>query len=121
MASGHAAAVATVHLMSDSQRRLAPMAIIGADDPAQGPKARAQALWSNATIRAATVACLADSIRLLAHLWSAAWKAGNGAAIARGKLVAFPEPDLDHLYRHDSSFVPSLSLAAMVESGQFEP
>ena len=43
--SGHDAAVATVRLMHASQQRLPPRAIINADDPSLGPKARAAALW----------------------------------------------------------------------------
>lgn len=118
--NGHEAAVAIIRLMDDAQRRLSPMEIIKADDPAAGPKARANALWSNTKIRNATMASLADSVRVLSALWASAWEIGGGEKIAKSKLVQFTEDDLDKVYRRDRQFVPSLSLDAMVKSKQFE-
>ena len=75
--TGHDAAVATLRLMYQSQKRLKPKSIIDADDPGLSDTARGKALWANRTIRRATVASLADSSRLLATLWAAAWEAGR--------------------------------------------
>ena len=121
VASGHEAAVATVQLMYASQKRLSPKKIINADDPSLGPKARATALWQKPSIRKATIASLADSVWLLASLWTSAWKVGNGDAIAASKLVRFSEEDLDDICRKEKAFVPSLSLEEMAESGEYEP
>lgn len=119
--SGHDAAVQTVRLMFASQERLAPMEIIKVDKPDLGPKARAKELWSHKSIRDATIGGLADSTRLLAAIWKAAWRIGGGDRIAKSKLVTLEEADLDKLCRRDRSFLPSLSLAAMAKSGKFEP
>lgn len=121
--SGHEAAVETVRLMFAAQKRLSPKKIITADQPnvTGSPKTRATALWNKPTIRNATVASLADSVRLLADLWKGAWKAGNGNSIAANKLVRFQDSDFDDIYRKDKKFIPSLSLAEMAQSGKFEP
>lgn len=119
--SGHEAAAATVQLMYNSQKRLSPKKIINADDPLLGPKGRAERLWKKPSIRNATIASLADSVRLLASLWASAWKEGNGNSIAISKLVRFSEDAFDDICRKDKTFVPSLSLADMAESGDFEP
>jgi hypothetical protein len=121
LASGHDAAVATIRLMSQSQKRLSPQAIIDADDPLGGPQARARALWANDAVRQATIESLADSVRLLAALWTSAWAAGDGDAIPVAKLVHFQKGTLDHICRSEPEFAPSLSLAAMAASGRFEP
>ncbi len=117
IATGHDAAVATLELMYASQKRLPPTAIIAADDPSGTVPARANALWKNTKVREATVASLADSVKLLANLWTAAWKAGNGDKIADAKLLPLDKDELDDLYRHEKGFVPSLSLAKMAQLG----
>lgn len=119
--TGHGAAKAVIGLMSDAQARLAPETIIDADDPTQGPKARATALWNDRTIRTATIRSLADSVRVLAALWSSAWAAGGGDNVAKSKIRTYKEEELIPVYRTDRKFVPSLSLAQMAESGDFEP
>jgi hypothetical protein len=119
--SGHGAAKAVIALMNDSQSCLPPKTIIDADDSSLGPTARAKALWSDDDIRNATVRSLADSVRVLASLWTSAWKAGDGASIADSKIRTYTEEELQRIYRKDSQFVPSLSLDEMVESGKFEP
>lgn len=119
--SGHDAGVETARLMHSVQKRLAPKTIINADDPSLSANARSAALWKKANIRNATVASLADSVQLLADLWKAAWKAGNGNTIPAAKLVEFKEADLEDIYRGEKTFVPSLSLAKMAQSGKFEP
>ncbi len=119
--SGYDAAVQTIHLMHESQKRLAPMDIIKADKPELGPKARAKELWENQGIRDATISALTDSVHLIVDLWKAAWEAGGGDLIPKSKLVTFEEADLERVYRRERSFLPSLSLAEMVDSGRFEP
>ena len=119
--SGHDAAVSTVELMFQTQRRLSPATIIDADKPSLGPKARAERLWQNQTVRDATIESLADSVVLLAELWTSAWRKGGGDNIAAGELRAFGENELQPVYRHEADFVPSLSLDEMASSGKFEP
>jgi hypothetical protein len=119
--SGHAAGMAVIRLMNDAQSRLSPEKIIDADDPTLGPAARAAALWKNPNIRDATVESLADSVRVLADLWSSAWKIGKGDRVAKSKRRQFKEPELDYIYRSDKKFVPSLSLEKMADSDDFEP
>lgn len=101
--------------------RLAPKTIIDADDPSQSQTARAKALWDDDEIRKATIRSLADSVRVLAALWTSAWQAGGGAKVAKAKIRAYKEEELKPVCRRDSKFVPSLSLDAMAESGKFEP
>jgi hypothetical protein len=48
-------------------------------------------------------------------------KVGNGKAIAKAKLVQFSEMELEKIYRNEKAFMPSLSLAEMAESGDYEP
>jgi hypothetical protein len=119
--SGHDAAVAIIRLMHDSQARLSPKKIISADDPTLGPTKRAAALWSNKKIHDATIASLAESVQLLAALWSSAWKAGKGNKFSSSQIVSFEESAVDAVYRKDKKFIPSLSLEEMVASGKFEP
>lgn len=119
--TGYDAAVATIRLMDEVQRRLAPKAIIAADDPELGPKARAKVLWENGAIQGCILDSLAESVRLLAGLWSSAWKIGGGGSIEVSKLVTFEETDIENIYRRDKDFVPSLSLTQMSRSGKFEP
>jgi hypothetical protein len=118
--SGHDAAVATIHLMFDAQRRLSPRTIIKNDKSELGPKARAKILWEKDVIRENTITSLAQSVNLLAALWSAAWESGGGNRLPKSKLVEFAEEDLEHVYRQERNFLPSLSLAAMVKTRRFE-
>ena len=69
----------------------------------------------------ATIRSLADSVRVLASLWTSAWQAGGGANVAKAKIRTYNEEELEPIYRRDSKFVPSLSLDEMAESGKFEP
>lgn len=119
--TGHDAAFETVQLMDRTRKRVSPQAIIKADKPELGPKARAEALWGKGKIRNAILESLADSVHLLGDLWTCAWQAGDGASIDPAKLVQFDEPDLEEIYREEEDFLPSLSLAKMVDSGRFEP
>lgn len=120
ISSGHDAGVAVISLMKASQTRLAPKTIIAADDPDQGPKARAAVLWKNDTIRKATVESLADSVCLLAALWTAAWEVGGGKNLAASDLKEFDPEDFGAICRTEKGFVPSVSLEEMASSGKFE-
>lgn len=118
--SGHDAAVEILRLMHAAQARLSPDDIIDADDPSLTRKPRSKALWANAKVRKATMISLADSVRLLADLWTSAWRIGGGDNIADDDLREFTEEELETLYR-DYKFAESLSLKHMVEMGTFEP
>jgi hypothetical protein len=116
---GHAAAVETVLLMDRARKRLSPMAIIDADDPKLGPKPRAKKLWADQTIAQATAASLADSIQVLARIWQAAWARGRGKGAKAIGIRECSEDELQKLYRSSSFLVP-MTLAEMVQSGNFE-
>jgi hypothetical protein len=116
--SGWRAACATFALMSDAHDRLPPETIVDADDPSLGDRRRAERLWARPKIRAETVASLAASTVLLARLWASAWRLGNGKAIAASKLRAFPEAEIEALYR-SATFAPALTLDEMARSGDF--
>jgi hypothetical protein len=118
--TGHEAAVATVDLMVRAQGRLAPAAIIAADDPSGTQKERAAGLWDVAAIRAATTSLMADSVRLLAALWASAWAAGDGDSLPESKIVHFQKGTIQDIYR-DREFAKARSLADMAQSGDFEP
>ena len=122
ISNGHQAATALIALMHGAHDRLSPTSIINADDPNLGPTARAERLWNNNTIRRATVASIAESVRLLATLWRTAWDQGNGNLLPPTAIRTFSESELENVYRgeHDT-FVPSLALDEMVQAGTFEP
>jgi hypothetical protein len=119
---GHDAGMAILKLIHKTQARLSPTAIIAADDPSLSQSKRAQALWDDPQVRTATIAALADSVKLLANLWTSAWRAGGGESVAQTELTRFSEASLQHLYRSDE-FLPAFSLQAMAEepSHRFEP
>lgn len=120
--SGHDAGVSIIRLMKAAQTRLSPEEIIDADDSTLSPKKRADALWNNVKIRNATITSLADSVRLLAALWTSAWKVGKGDGdIDDSELKRFTENELMNVYRGEKDFAPSMSLQEMVDSGKFEP
>src|SRR5262249_48526888 len=118
--SGHDAAAATIARMARARRRLAPMPSINADDPSLTVKERGAALWKNKKIRTATIALLADSVQVLADLWEAAWRVGNGNALAASKRREYTEDELQPVYRK-ASFLKSTVLNTMASSGRFEP
>jgi hypothetical protein len=118
--SGHAAACEVVGLMDRARKRLAPEAILKADDPSLGPKARARQLWDNPKIRQATVASLADSVQVLARIWQSAWTLGGAGGLADDDLEAQTEEALQDIYRSDTFLLP-MTLAEMAASGKFGP
>ena len=119
--SGHDAAAAVIALMARAQKALTPMDIIRADDPELTIKQRQARLWENKKIRTATTGLLADSVRVLADLWEAAWRVGNGKAVPASKRRAFTQTELSKVYRADKGFLPSVSLDKMAASKRFEP
>ena len=119
--NGHDAAVETVELMYQSQQALSPQDIFNADKPSLSKPKRSQRLWNNTAVLNATVKSLAESVFLLADLWTSAWEAGDGDSIATSELVRFSEDDIEDIYRGEDDFVPSLSLKKMAQSGDFEP
>jgi hypothetical protein len=118
--SGYEAALRTFELMSNAHARLSPEDIIDADEPGLTQRERGEHLWANARIRRETVRSLADSTRLLAGLWRAAWAAGDGDSLPEARLGRIDEAALEAIYR-PTSFLRSLTLDAMVQSGRFEP
>ena len=122
IASGHDAATALIEMMHGAFVRLPPADIIAADDPSLGPTARAKRFWNNLSIRNRTVASLTDSVLLLAALWQSAWDKGGGDDLPADALKTFTEKQLSDVYRHEhETFIPSLTLTEMAESGDFEP
>ena len=120
--SGHEAAVATVELMAKVQQRLSPRSIVNADDPSLTEPERAERLWKKAKVRNSTVASLAESVQLLADLWKSAWRVGKGSTKPSAMLVEFTEEEIDKVCRKEhKTFIPSLSLDEMAESGDYEP
>jgi len=120
--SGHEAATALIELAYAAHKRLTPTRIINADKPDLTEKGRAERLWNNDDVREATIASLAESVRLLATLWRTAWGAGNGDQLPPATIREYTESEMKSIYRveHDT-FVPSLSLDEMAQSGNFEP
>lgn len=118
--SGFHAARAVIGLMDASRKRLSPDRILDADDPTLKPKQRATRLWNDPEIRAATIASLADSTRVLARIWQGAWAAGNGESIASAKLRRFEESELQEIYSR-LTFLPGYTLAQLADSGRYEP
>jgi len=118
--SGKDAAIEVIKLMKRSQKRLSPEKIIKADDPSLKPKDRATRLWNNPTVRKQTAVCIADSIKVLALIWAAAWKNGNGQAVAASALKMMDKQKLIKAYRTEKDFIPSITLKQMVASGKFE-
>lgn len=119
--SGHEAAIQVIELMHRSQQRLTPTDIINADDPTLSQPKRAARLWEDLAIRKATVESLADSVRVLASLWTSAWTAGGGDQIPQSAIKMFDQGQLMTICRTEHGFIPSLSLDAMASSGDFEP
>lgn len=117
--SGYEAALLTFDLMRDANDRLPPITIIEADDPTLTAPQRGQKLWNNPKIRKETIRSLAESTRALAALWKGAWREGRGDQIPIADLVTITEGRLKTIPR-SSSFLRSLTLTQMVNSGNFE-
>jgi hypothetical protein len=109
IANGHDAAVAIVKLMDRSARTLPPTTLIDTYISLGGGTSKRviDGLWD--AFHDQTASLMADGIRVLRHLWIAAWRAGGGATAAKDALVAFPPNEIISRYT-DTSFVPSLDL-----------
>jgi hypothetical protein len=118
--TGHSAAVQVIQLMHRSQQRLTPDEIIDADEPSLGPTARAKRLWETKKIQHGTVQSLADSVRVLAALWAAAWKQGGGDGVDPNDIEEIDPKTLNDTCRNEDGFLQGLSLDEMVSGGHFE-
>ncbi len=119
--NGWQAACAVIELMQACRERLSPDAIIDADDPSLGPKARATRLWKTKQVRESTLIFLAESSQTLARIWMSAWAVAKGEQNAPDdQLKQFTEAALMQVYRA-KDFAPGLSLKQMADSGEFEP
>jgi hypothetical protein len=107
--TGHDAAVATVALMDRTAQAIPPKDLVDAYVSLGGGASRhtLDGLW--AQFADATAKVMADGIRVLAHLWSEAWRVGDGAAIPAHELGPAAAGDVIALYR-SADFVPSLDL-----------
>jgi len=109
---GHKAAHEVVKLMDRAARRIDPATLIRAFIKAGGRDIVAvkDALWKK--FGNDTIHVMADGGRTLAAIWQGAWDAGDGDAIANGKLVLIDTGALSDLYE-DTKFIESLDLDAI--------
>jgi hypothetical protein len=107
--TGKEAAQAIIELMDRSATAIPPKDLVDTYVDAGGTKVVAvqDALWGAYGDK--TISVMADGARVLAHIWQAAWDAGNGAAIPQNALVAIDPDDLVAFYS-DITFVDSLDL-----------
>lgn len=107
--SGHGAAKATIELMERAATRIPPKKLVKTYVDAGGTNHAAErdrlwAVWGKKTILT-----MADGARVLAFLWEAAWKTGNGNKLAVNKLKPIELDALRDLYT-DEDFLPSRDL-----------
>jgi hypothetical protein len=109
ISSGHDAAVATVRLMDRTAQTLPPRTLIETYISLGGGTSKKviDGLWD--AFQDQTASVMADGIRVLRHIWIAAWRAGGGAAAPKAELVAIAPKAIIARYR-DREFVPSLDL-----------
>ena len=109
VASGHDAAVAIVKLMDRTARTLPPTTLLDTYIRlgAGTSKRVIDGLWDAFQNETATV--MADGIRVLRHLWVAAWRAGGGHDADKHQLTAIPAQQVVARYT-DPQFVASLDL-----------
>jgi hypothetical protein len=109
IASGQDAAIATVKLMIEAQRQISPKKLCDHYISLGGGKSKSviNGLWVKFGDK--TAMTMANGLNLLAQLWDAAWRQGNGNAIGEQQLGAIDLSALMKLYR-DPAFVPSLEL-----------
>lgn len=112
---GHASAVRTVQLMTDTFNKIKPREICDAYDSAlrdESPKGQILAmLWEKFGDK--TVVVMADGCRSLALLWESAWKEGGGDRTISDVSASRPE-DLKALYIK-KNFLPSFLLTEIAE------
>ena len=107
IASGHDAAVAIVQLMDRTAKTLQPMALIERYVELGGGTSRhtLDGLWESFAKQTATI--MTDGIRVLRHVWIAAWRAG--ASKQAKDLGAIAPAEIIKHYTN-AKFVPSLDL-----------
>jgi hypothetical protein len=109
IAEGHDAAVAIVALMDRTAATLPPDTIIDKYIALGQGSSRAvvDGLWD--AFGQDTAVVMSDGIRVLAHIWTAAWRNGGGGAAAAGDLRELSDDEvIDHYL--DRAFLPSLDL-----------
>jgi len=108
-ATGKECAIATLELMDNVAGKLAPIDIVESYEAAGTGKSQAtlNAMWNDLGDQTARV--MFEGARTLAMLWESAWTAGDGNAIANGKLKKLDEDAVRDRYI-DPRFVPSLTL-----------
>ena len=106
---GRKAAIATVKLMDDVVKLIAPAEICDAYIELGEGASRAviDGLWEQFGGNTAKVMAL--GIRNLAHIWESAWIAGGGESAKSSEMVEFSEADIRKRYVNPK-FVPSLDL-----------
>jgi hypothetical protein len=114
--AGQEAARSVVSLMAETIDSLPPDDVIRSWDKHRG-QGRFQATWKDLSQR--TIDCMADGCVRLAALWQSAWDEGQDSQIKLTSLKKFSEDDLMDLY-NDPSFVPSMSLQKMFDTGIFQ-
>lgn len=112
ISKGQDAAVAIVALMDRSARTLPPTTLINTYIAlGQGTsKAVIDGLWTAFGPKVAKI--MADSVRVLNHIWTAAWRQGGGQNAEVGQLSAVAPAEIIARYTN-TAFVPSLDLNAI--------
>jgi hypothetical protein len=107
--NGFDSAVATMTVMAEAQKLIAPGKLCDAYIALGGGKSRAtiDGLWGKFGRK--TSQTMYNGQGLLAHVWEAAWREGGGNAIASSALIAVTEQRLQKLYR-SPEFLTSLDL-----------
>ena len=100
------AAQRVITLMNETVKRLPPLTVVDvwAGESGRGKYDR---MWD--ALGAKTIKNIAQGCYTLAVLWESAWRAGNGTAIAQGKLRAIDPADLQKRY-NNKAFAPSYKL-----------
>jgi len=113
---GKDAARATILLMDRAAKSIPPKKLIqsyvDAGGTPNGNVAAVEALWEKWDKK--TIKTMADGARVLAFIWDAAWKAGDGDSIGAGKLGEVDFDTLYEIYTADEAFVPSLDLDSIL-------
>jgi hypothetical protein len=113
VANGRDAAAMTVELMRRTLSVIKPRDILDAFEPVRQESKRdiADALWSQ--FGSGTVEVMSSGVTALAHLWQAAWRAGDGDHNVRAVTEPIDPDRLAEIYRDeylDDRFLPSYTL-----------
>jgi hypothetical protein len=106
---GHDAAKAIIDLMDRTAKGIPPIKLVDTfvEEGGQTTVAVQDELWNK--WGTATIQVMADGAKVLAGIWNAAWKAGNGGSIGQASLGAVDPKALVKLYT-DEGFVESLDI-----------